>query len=210
MTSAAESPSSDWQVCAPNVEWLLHAAHVHGSFEDPDHEVGDLQDMLREAFDLLTEEQRVSFFKGDEVLAVERTAGDDVTCTRVDQLIDLATQHAADACEPDHEAGDLQDLLRAAWQLMDWRQQRDLLCGPSACQVAESAFGEPLLNSESTAFEDELNAALEYFGLDPSFCYREGQQLEIMNCYLLHREFPTDAAQQSYQRHRGQLPAPRA
>ncbi|EIM26196.1 hypothetical protein [Microvirga lotononidis] len=47
-----------------------HAAFVHGEDSEGDHEVGDLQDLFRAAWDLMTEEQKVGFLFTDQAKAV--------------------------------------------------------------------------------------------------------------------------------------------
>lgn len=44
-----------------NIEFFIDAAKTHGIDSEPDHEVGDLQDMLRAAWDILTPAQRMAF-----------------------------------------------------------------------------------------------------------------------------------------------------
>jgi len=47
----------------PDVEYLITCAKSHGEASlEPDHEVGDLQDLLRLAWDLMTSEQRTRLF----------------------------------------------------------------------------------------------------------------------------------------------------
>ncbi|WP_201863082.1 hypothetical protein [Microvirga soli] len=53
-----------------NVDTYTHAAFVHGEESEGDHEVGDLQDLLRAAWALMTEEQRVEFLFTDEAKAI--------------------------------------------------------------------------------------------------------------------------------------------
>lgn len=53
-----------------NVETYISAAETHGSFDDPDHEVGDLQQLLRAAFGIMTIEQRALFFLNPDVREV--------------------------------------------------------------------------------------------------------------------------------------------
>lgn len=50
-----------------DVEVYIEAAQRHGEDSEPDHEVGDLQDLLRAAWGLLSEEQKMSLFWKDEV-----------------------------------------------------------------------------------------------------------------------------------------------
>lgn len=41
-----------------SIEDIISAAETHGSFEDPDHETGDLQNVLRAAWALMTIDQK--------------------------------------------------------------------------------------------------------------------------------------------------------
>lgn len=59
----------------------------------------------------------------------------------VDTLIEAAERHGKDS-EPDHEVGDLQQLLRAAWGLMTPDQRQALLVSPEAEDVLMHG-GEP-------------------------------------------------------------------
>ena len=52
------------------IETYIQAAKNHGELDDPDHEVGDLQDMLRIAFRLLLPGQVKAFGRAPEVEAV--------------------------------------------------------------------------------------------------------------------------------------------
>lgn len=58
-----------------DVDTYTHAAFVHGEESEGDHEVGDLQDLLRAAWALMTEEQRIDFLFTDEAKAVLTAAG---------------------------------------------------------------------------------------------------------------------------------------
>lgn len=51
-----------------NGELCIRAAKEHGENSDPDHEVGDLQDYLRDMWKLLTPEQRDAYFNLDSVI----------------------------------------------------------------------------------------------------------------------------------------------
>lgn len=51
------------------LERLLIAAEQHGTDSEPDHEVGDLQDLLRVAASLMTNEQWQQFMASDAVLS---------------------------------------------------------------------------------------------------------------------------------------------
>lgn len=45
------------------VEELIRAAQEHGAQSEPDHEVGDLQDILRSCWRAMTVEQRRAVFR---------------------------------------------------------------------------------------------------------------------------------------------------
>jgi hypothetical protein len=55
---------------ARDVDTYTHAAFVHGEDSEGDHEVGDLQDLFRAAWSLMTEEQKVDFLFTDHAKAV--------------------------------------------------------------------------------------------------------------------------------------------
>ena len=50
-----------------DVEFYIEQATQHGELSDPDHEVGDLQQYLRQAWALLTPEQRIAFARSADV-----------------------------------------------------------------------------------------------------------------------------------------------
>lgn len=52
-----------------DIEFYIKAAEQHGEDSEPDHEVGDLQDFLREAWKIMTPEQRLNFAKNSDVHA---------------------------------------------------------------------------------------------------------------------------------------------
>lgn len=54
----------------PLIEQLLQAAYDHGAEVGTDMEDGDLQEMLRAAWELLTPEQRMAFFRRPEIKAL--------------------------------------------------------------------------------------------------------------------------------------------
>lgn len=55
---------------AIDVETMIAAAERHGAESDPDHEVGDLQQILRAAWEIMTPEQRVALAADDMVQEV--------------------------------------------------------------------------------------------------------------------------------------------
>jgi hypothetical protein len=52
------------------IETFIGAARQHGEDDEPDHEVGDLQQMLRAAWNIMTPGQRQEFASSPVVLAV--------------------------------------------------------------------------------------------------------------------------------------------
>lgn len=62
----------------PSVTWvedIIDGARQHGENEDPDHEVGDLQDVLRFTWGLLTEDQRLRVLESGDAINPLREAG---------------------------------------------------------------------------------------------------------------------------------------
>jgi len=49
------------------IEAYIEAAEQHGLDDDPDHEVGDLQDLLRKAWEYMPEEARQRFVADERV-----------------------------------------------------------------------------------------------------------------------------------------------
>lgn len=58
-----------------DIETYIKAAQQHGEDDEPDHEVGDLQDILRVAWEIMTPDQRERFAKDDAALAVLYAGG---------------------------------------------------------------------------------------------------------------------------------------
>jgi hypothetical protein len=53
-----------------DADTYTHAAFVHGENSEGGHEIGDLQDLFRAAWDLMTEEQKIDFLFTDQAKAV--------------------------------------------------------------------------------------------------------------------------------------------
>lgn len=53
-----------------DIEDVIEAAQRHGVDSDPGHEVGDLQNVLRAAWELMTEEQRLLLITSNTVQIV--------------------------------------------------------------------------------------------------------------------------------------------
>lgn len=102
----------------------------------------------------------------------------------IERLIEAARRHGEDS-DPDHEVGDLQGLLRQAWELLPAMQRSLLLCSRSASDVFQGGTLEPLATSASDIDADTWDEVCEHFGLDTSFQYTAEQMLEYTNMYLL-------------------------
>lgn len=72
----------------------------------------------------------------------------------LERLLQAANNHAEDSGEPDHEVGDLQDLLRAAWALMTVDQRRALVTSDAAQAVIEAGAREKF---DAAALAKELS-----------------------------------------------------
>lgn len=112
-----------------SVERLLDAARSHGETSGcPDHEVGDLQEILRGAWNTMDAGQKRAFRGADSVdqtlfflessHVTDRTPDDDFIA-----LCLKAARDHGNASEADHEAGDLQDMIRDGWALMNETQR---------------------------------------------------------------------------------------
>lgn len=125
--SRTEGPAMP-ETTAPEIglETYFQAAINHANDSgEPDHEIGDLQDMLRAAFATLTDQQKALFFASDAAKNTIEAGYGDTSPNGLDEIetyIDAACNHGADD-DPDHEAGDLQDMLRALFETMDVEQK---------------------------------------------------------------------------------------
>lgn len=107
-------------------------------------------------------------------------------------LLNVAKNHGDDS-EPDHEVGDLQDLLRPMWAGLTPQQQRAYLASEAVATMisgagAWNADGDKDLVLLTVATVNELEAtewgrACEKFGLDTSFVYPDESIVEIINAY---------------------------
>lgn len=78
------------------LEALLRIAKQHGEDSEPDHEVGDLQDLLRPMWKLLTPDQRNAFMASDEVRNVMQGAtGEDGTICDIEDVDPQELEEAA-------------------------------------------------------------------------------------------------------------------
>jgi hypothetical protein len=61
------------------------------------------------------------------------------------ELFRAADAHAADAGDADHAVGDLQLIIRAAWQVLTASQRRDLFARPELAELSDLPEYEPLI-----------------------------------------------------------------
>ncbi len=61
----------------------------------------------------------------------------------IQHLLNVARQHGEDS-EPDHEVGDLQDFMRAAWAQLNDQQKAAFFADPAVAQTYEGATGDEL------------------------------------------------------------------
>ncbi len=80
----------------------------------------------------------------------------------VQTLIAASLQHGQDS-DPDHEAGDLQDYLRAGWPLVSADQRRAMLNHPRLKSALESAIGSDLSVTEEFLNDKAVERILDIF-----------------------------------------------
>lgn len=107
----------------------------------------------------------------------------------IEMLLDIARQHGEDS-EPDHEVGDLQDLLRPMWKMLTSRQRQQFLRIPEVQQVVSGAGMVDLATTMDDVFEDEWDEVVESFGLDDSFQYDDESMLAYVNRFRLESALP--------------------
>lgn len=132
--------------------------------------------------------------------AVEGTGGDWTPPTSdvigegfLQWILKVARDHGED--EPDHEVGDLQGVLSVLWLGLDEAQKWDVI-RTSDVWSAVAMLGrlDEFATPDSVADIDaeDWAAAIEAFGLDPSFQYSDAQQAEIFNAWLVDQALPAD------------------
>lgn len=57
------------------IEDIIDAAAKHGRESAPDHEVGDLQDLLRAAWKIMEPQQRIRFWNHETTIAILKEWG---------------------------------------------------------------------------------------------------------------------------------------
>lgn len=144
--------------------------HASDSFE-PDHEVGDLQDLSRSAWALLSDDQRIQVLEGNEVEdnlelgAREEFDSEDLvalveggqTYAPLDKLFLAADQHLEDNGDASDAASDLQRLLEGMWSVMRTEQKQAFLGNKAVIAVVESGCCDDVTEeSVQAALKEEL------------------------------------------------------
>jgi hypothetical protein len=80
----------------------------------------------------------------------------------VETLIAASLQHGLNS-EPDHEAGDLQDYLRAGWEALTKGQRRNLLDHPRLKSAVETAICKELRVTEKLLRSNGIDELLDIF-----------------------------------------------
>lgn len=96
-----------------------------------------------------------------------------------ERVITAAKQHGDDS-EPEHEVGDLQDVVRAMWHLMAPHQRVAMMRMPEVQQVFQSAYMMDFPNSLDQVSDEEIRTALANFGLDPEGAYPDQLKLDAV------------------------------
>lgn len=151
---------------------LFKSAYLHAAdtFE-PDHEVGDLQNLNRTAWALLSDDQRIQVLEGNEVEdnlelgAREEFDAEDLVATvedgqtdaPLDKLFLAADQHLEDNGDASDAASDLQRLLEGLWAVMNTEQKLAFLGDKAVIAVIESGCCDDVTEeSVQTALKEEL------------------------------------------------------
>lgn len=88
----------------------------------------------------------------------------------IEAVLALATKHGSYG-EPDHEVGDLQDMMRDMWSILTPQQRLEFLLKPSVASALEAceADGPPVANLNELD-EEEIAAAVSSLGRQASDC----------------------------------------
>ncbi len=95
-------------------------------------------------------------------------------------LISAARQHGKDD-DPEHEVGDLQDLVRAMWRLMTPSQRVATLRAAEVQAIAQTITGAELPADLDEVSAEEISEALTALGLDPSLTYTDRVKLDAVS-----------------------------
>lgn len=154
---------------------LFKSAYLHAAdtFE-LDHEVGDLQDLNRTAWALLSDDQRIQVLEGNEVEdnlelgAREEFNAEDLVALVEDEQADAvleklflaADQHLEDNGDASDAASDLQRLLEGLWAVMNTEQKKAFLSHEAVIAVIESGCCDDV-TEESVQLALQEEVALE-------------------------------------------------
>lgn len=183
-----------------DVEWLLAIANQHGEAEGLESEVKDLQDLFKIVYDQLTPQQRATLMLLPEVRdVVENALGDwnpppaAQPAEIRDWLIRKAEIHGEDS-DPDHEAGDLQDLIRCGWRVLEHDQHHQVVLRAST--TLDSGACDPMAQVDDELDDDEVAQACEIFNIPVTSLLNvdHEQTVHVVNAFRLYRSFVSEDA----------------
>lgn len=140
---------------------ILSAAEAHGLSSEPDHEVGDLQDVIRQMWRLFDLDQVKAFAEADAINEMVEWSGDPAILAEgltgaleanannnpasllkarnevLQVVLDAAKAHGMES-ESDMEIGDLQEVVRQMWGMMNPEQKKQIMTtGPVSSLIQE-------------------------------------------------------------------------
>lgn len=144
------------QLDLTDIETFIEAAEKHGEDEHPDHEIGDLQAMLNEVWELLPAMQRATVLESDPFKAVLEAGSvkDGADLEDIETFVEAARQHGEND-EPENETGDLQDMLREAWEALPATERAAALESEAFINTIEAAH--PGAMGDSDDDDDDLD-----------------------------------------------------
>lgn len=129
------------------IDHILDAARHHGEVSDPEHEVGDLQDALRQAWNLMTAAQRLALMQDDEMRSrvIDEMVGPDPEAT-YDRLVDSL------AVETEDDPDEARQIVAALYE--------------AVAAAAPDEGDEP--DAEPYAYREAMEAAERFLSIGPN------------------------------------------
>jgi hypothetical protein len=191
MNQTAQTKPSSPQQHPFDIESLLAAISERAESSDWGliDEIRDLEGLLDEAWEGMSSQQKTAFLSSPDIASTyEAAAGKEWRYTSSQNegasqklfnlLKSAADEHGED--EPDHQVGDLQEYLRAAWATIGVERQRELAVGQTMDDVMDY-LDRNLLTDIDEADAGEWEAAVAHFGLEASHPWTSEQQLNYCN-----------------------------
>lgn len=110
----------------------------------------------------------------------------------LEALLKIAKAHGEDS-EPDHEVGDLQDLLRPMWALLTPEQRGAYLASEAVRDMLEGALvDEPTIADIGDVDVAELEAAARYLGTPVPAPENDQDRISAINAYRIRQAAEAD------------------